>query len=72
VKDVDAEVVKYLDLVGIVNAKQRMHDYPHQLSGGMQQRAMIAMALSCEPDLLVPMSRQPRSTSRSRRRSSIS
>jgi ABC-type dipeptide/oligopeptide/nickel transport system ATPase component len=53
VKDVDAEVVKYLDLVGIVNAKQRMHDYPHQLSGGMQQRAMIAMALSCEPDLLV-------------------
>ena len=53
VTDIDAEVVKYLDLVGIVNAKQRMHDYPHQLSGGMQQRAMIAMALSCEPDLLV-------------------
>ena len=53
VKDVDQEIVKYLDLVGIVNAKQRMHDYPHQLSGGMQQRAMIAMALSCEPDLLV-------------------
>jgi ABC-type dipeptide/oligopeptide/nickel transport system ATPase component len=53
VKDIDAEVVKYLDLVGIVNAKQRMNDYPHQLSGGMQQRAMIAMALSCEPDLLV-------------------
>jgi ABC-type dipeptide/oligopeptide/nickel transport system ATPase component len=53
VKDVDAEVVKYLDLVGIVNAAQRMHDYPHQLSGGMQQRAMIAMALSCQPDLLV-------------------
>ena len=53
VKDVDAEIVKYLDLVGIVNARQRMNDYPHQLSGGMQQRAMIAMALSCEPDLLV-------------------
>jgi ABC-type dipeptide/oligopeptide/nickel transport system ATPase component len=53
VRDVDAEIVKYLDLVGIVNPAQRMHDYPHQLSGGMQQRAMIAMALSCEPDLLV-------------------
>ncbi|MHA3770911.1 ABC transporter ATP-binding protein [Verrucomicrobiota bacterium sgz303538] len=53
VKDVDAEVVKYLDMVGIVNPGQRMHDYPHQLSGGMQQRAMIAMALSCQPDILV-------------------
>ncbi len=53
VTDIDAEVVKYLDLVGIVNPAQRMQDYPHQLSGGMQQRAMIAMALSCEPDLLV-------------------
>ena len=39
--------------VGIVNPQQRMLDYPHQLSGGMQQRAMIAMALSCRPDLLV-------------------
>jgi ABC-type dipeptide/oligopeptide/nickel transport system ATPase component len=53
VRDVDAEVVKYLDMVGIVNPRQRMHDYPHQLSGGMQQRSMIAMALSCQPDLLV-------------------
>src|SRR5687768_3932628 len=53
VKAVDEEVVKYLDMVGIVNARQRMNDYPHQLSGGMQQRAMIAMALSCEPDILV-------------------
>ncbi len=53
VKRVDDEIVKYLDLVGIVNPRQRMHDYPHQLSGGMQQRAMIAMALSCEPDILV-------------------
>jgi ABC-type dipeptide/oligopeptide/nickel transport system ATPase component len=53
VTDIDTEVVKYLDLVGIVNPAQRMHDYPHQLSGGMQQRAMIAMALSCQPDLLV-------------------
>jgi ABC-type dipeptide/oligopeptide/nickel transport system ATPase component len=53
VKDVDAEIVHWLDAVGIVNPAQRMHDYPHQLSGGMQQRAMIAMALSCQPDLLV-------------------
>lgn len=53
VKDVDAEIVKVLEMVGIVNARQRMRDYPHQLSGGMQQRAMIAMALSCQPDLLV-------------------
>lgn len=53
VTDLDEEVVKYLDLVGIVDARKRMHDYPHQLSGGMQQRAMIAMALSCQPQLLV-------------------
>ena len=53
VRDVDAEVVKYLDLVGIVNPAQRMRDYPHQLSGGMQQRVMIAMALCCHPQLLV-------------------
>ncbi len=53
VNDIDTEIVKYLDMVGIVNPAQRMHDYPHQLSGGMQQRAMIAMALSMQPDLLI-------------------
>jgi ABC-type dipeptide/oligopeptide/nickel transport system ATPase component len=53
VHDVDAEVVRCLDMVGIVSPRQRMHDYPHQLSGGMQQRVMIAMALACRPQLLV-------------------
>jgi oligopeptide transport system ATP-binding protein len=42
-----------LELVGIPNAKQRLDDYPHQFSGGMRQRAMIAMALSCNPQLLI-------------------
>ena len=53
IRDVDAEVVHCLEMVGIVNPAQRMHDYPHQLSGGMQQRVMIAMALACHPKLLV-------------------
>ncbi|MEX1119993.1 MAG: ABC transporter ATP-binding protein [Terrimicrobiaceae bacterium] len=53
VKDVDAEIIKWLDAVGIVDSRRRLHDYPHQLSGGMLQRAMIAMALSCQPKLLV-------------------
>jgi ABC-type dipeptide/oligopeptide/nickel transport system ATPase component len=53
VRELDAEVIKYLDLVGIVDPAKRLHDYPHQLSGGMQQRVMIAMALSCQPELLI-------------------
>jgi ABC-type dipeptide/oligopeptide/nickel transport system ATPase component len=53
VRDVRAEVVRALDLVGIENPEQRAESYPHQLSGGMQQRAMIAMALACRPELLV-------------------
>ena len=52
-KDVRGKVVKSLELVGIANAQERYNSYPHELSGGMQQRVMIAMALACNPSLLV-------------------
>lgn len=45
--------VKMLELVQIPAARQRVREYPHQMSGGMRQRAMIAMALSCDPRLLI-------------------
>jgi oligopeptide/dipeptide ABC transporter ATP-binding protein len=45
--------IELLRQVGIPNADQRVDDYPHQFSGGMRQRAMIAMALSCNPDVLI-------------------
>ena len=47
------QAVKYLELVGISNAEHRVNEYPHQLSGGMRQRVMIAMALLGEPSLVI-------------------
>jgi len=53
VADVTGEIIRALDTVGIREPAKRLDDYPHQLSGGMQQRVMIAMALACQPKLLV-------------------
>lgn len=53
ISDVRGRVVELLKLVGIRDAEKRFKAYPHEMSGGMQQRVMIAMALACEPKLLV-------------------
>ncbi len=47
------KTIELLNLVGMASPEQRFREYPHQLSGGMRQRAMIAMAISCEPELLI-------------------
>ncbi len=52
-KDAMLKAIEMLQLVGIPAPEQRVNEYPHELSGGMRQRVMIAMALSCDPKLLI-------------------
>jgi peptide/nickel transport system ATP-binding protein len=52
-EEAEERVIRSLKEVGISSPEQRMNEYPHQLSGGMKQRVMIAMAMMCEPDILI-------------------
>jgi oligopeptide/dipeptide ABC transporter ATP-binding protein len=52
-KQAQVESVRLLDMVGITDAESRLGQYPHQFSGGMRQRVMMAMALSCSPSLII-------------------
>jgi oligopeptide/dipeptide ABC transporter ATP-binding protein len=53
ITDIKEETIKLLNLVKIPNPENKIRAYPHQLSGGMQQRALIAMAIACNPKLLI-------------------
>jgi oligopeptide transport system ATP-binding protein len=52
-REAERRAAELLDIVGIPGAKRRLREYPHQFSGGMRQRVMIAMAISCDPSLLI-------------------
>lgn len=52
-KEAKEKLLHLMDTVGIPNPSKRIHDYPHQMSGGMRQRIMIAMAMACQPQLLI-------------------
>ena len=52
-EEADKRAEELLELVGIPNAKERMKQYPHQFSGGQRQRIVIAIALACNPDVLI-------------------